>query len=48
MKCADVINIDWNESKVGECAGRDGSGEGTEGIKLLQESVALSAMDGIT
>ncbi|KAF8351466.1 hypothetical protein F5887DRAFT_209883 [Amanita rubescens] len=48
VKCGDVINIDWNESKVGECAGRDGSGEGAEGIKLLQESVAFSARDGIT
>ena len=48
MKCADVINIDWNESKVGECAGRNGSGEGAEGVKLLQESAALSARDDIT
>ena len=48
VKCGAVININWNESKVGECAGQDGSGQGAEGIKLLQESIAETAKAGIT
>jgi hypothetical protein len=48
IKCASLIDIDWNESKVGECAGQDGSGKGEEGIKLLQESAASTAEDNIT
>jgi len=48
VKCAAAFNIDWKDSKVGECAGRDGNGEGVEGIKLLQESVAVAVRANIT
>lgn len=48
IRCASLIDIDWNESEVGGCAGQDGSGEGAEGIELLQASVALTAKANIT
>ena len=48
VKCAAALDIDWNKSEVGECAGRDGNGEGAEGIKLLQESVAVADRANIT
>lgn len=48
LKCAAAVNINWEKSEVGECVGRDGSGKGAEGIKLLQESVALSTNSNIT
>lgn len=48
LKCAAAVNIDWHASGVGRCAGLDGSGKGAEGIKLLQENVALTRKSGIT
>jgi Gamma interferon inducible lysosomal thiol reductase (GILT) len=47
LKCARVAGIDWNTSEAGECAGLDGSGKGTEGVRLLKESVILSQKLGI-
>ncbi|KAK2466203.1 hypothetical protein APHAL10511_001845 [Amanita phalloides] len=48
VKCAAALDIDWNGSEVGRCAGRDGSGTGEQGVKLLQESVKLSAKSNLT
>lgn len=47
LKCARIAGIDWNSSQAGECAGLDGNGKGTEGVKLLQKSVVLSHQLGI-
>ncbi|KAF8631956.1 hypothetical protein AX15_002117 [Amanita polypyramis BW_CC] len=48
LKCAAAVSIDWATSDVGRCAGRDGSGRGAEGIKLLQENVVLTKQADIT
>lgn len=42
LRCARIVGIEWNISQAGECAGLDGSGKGSEGIRLLKESVILS------
>ncbi|KAM6495894.1 hypothetical protein JOM56_008600 [Amanita muscaria] len=47
LKCARAVGIDWESSGVGQCAGLDGSGTGAEGVKLLQDSVALTSKLGI-
>jgi Gamma interferon inducible lysosomal thiol reductase (GILT) len=47
LKCARAAGIDWSTSQAGECAGLDGSGKGSEGAKLLRESVILSQILGI-
>jgi len=47
LQCAKTAGIDWQTSGVGSCAGRDGSGMGTEGIELLRESVSLGKALGI-
>lgn len=47
LKCAHASDIDWVTSGVGDCAGLDGSGKGTEGIALLQESVIKTKEMGI-
>jgi hypothetical protein len=39
LKCARTAKMDWSGSKVGQCAGLDGSGTGKEGVQLLQQSV---------
>jgi len=44
-KCATVAGFDWDTSQAGGCAGLDG--KGTEGVKLLKGSVALSQKLGI-
>ncbi|KAG5646563.1 hypothetical protein DXG03_002866 [Asterophora parasitica] len=41
LKCAKTVGIDWENGKVGRCAGRDGSGKGKEGVALLKKSVTL-------
>jgi hypothetical protein len=48
LKCAATVGIDWETSGAGQCAGLDGSGKSTEGIKLLQDSVSLSQEFNIT
>ncbi|TFK43541.1 hypothetical protein BDQ12DRAFT_561142, partial [Crucibulum laeve] len=48
LKCAKAAGIDWDESGIGQCAGLDGSGKGTEGVQLLQKSVVLGKKLGIT
>jgi len=47
LKCAKVAGFDWDVSGVGSCAGLDESGQETEGVQLLQESVKLSKTLGI-
>jgi hypothetical protein len=48
LKCAESVGINWPTSGVGECAGLDGSGKGTEGVLLLRESVKHSIKLNIT
>ncbi|OBZ70377.1 hypothetical protein A0H81_09882 [Grifola frondosa] len=47
LQCAETVHIDWENSKVGECAGTDGSGKAAEGVQLLQESVQATRALGI-
>ncbi|KAF5388307.1 hypothetical protein D9615_000404 [Tricholomella constricta] len=47
LKCANAVGMDWENSKSGRCAGRDGSGKGSEGVALLKESVVLGKKLGI-
>jgi len=47
FKCARTAKIDWSGSKVGRCAGLDGSGTGKEGVRLLQENVKDTEALGI-
>ena len=47
LKCARTSGIDWETSDVGQCAGLDGSGTGTEDIQLLKESVQVTQSLGI-
>ncbi|KAJ7129689.1 hypothetical protein C8R44DRAFT_777406 [Mycena epipterygia] len=39
FECAQTAGIDWETSGLGDCAGLDGSGKGTEGIELLRQSL---------
>jgi hypothetical protein len=48
LKCAKIANIDWENGETGQCAGKDGSGKGAEGILLLQKSVRTTKVLGIT
>jgi hypothetical protein len=45
LSCAKAAGIDWENGKAGECAGEDG--RGSEGIRLLQQSVKDSIAAGI-
>jgi len=47
LNCAKVVGIDWEGGGAGDCAGADGSGRGTEGVGLLQESVKATKALGI-
>ncbi|KAI0638055.1 hypothetical protein C8Q77DRAFT_1214969 [Trametes polyzona] len=47
LQCAKTTELDWENSGVGACAGLDGSGKGEEGVRLLQESVAVTQEMGI-
>ena len=47
LKCADAVGIDWANSEVGQCAGKDASGKGEEGVRLLHESVKNTTKLGI-
>ena len=47
-KCARIHNIDWEESRVGQCVGLDGSGTGREGVQLLHDSIRVAESMGIT
>ncbi|KAE9410480.1 hypothetical protein BT96DRAFT_871390 [Gymnopus androsaceus JB14] len=46
-KCAQTAQIDLETSGMGECMGLDGSGKGTEGVKLLHESIAYGKTIGL-
>ncbi|KAF5393670.1 hypothetical protein D9757_000043 [Collybiopsis confluens] len=46
-QCAHIAQIDWETSGVGECAGLDGSGRGTEGVNLLHKSILLGKTMGL-
>ncbi|KAF8484703.1 hypothetical protein DFH94DRAFT_624073 [Russula ochroleuca] len=48
LKCARTARIDWEGSGVGQCAGSDGSGTGSEGVQLLKDSIRLTESLGIT
>jgi len=48
LMCAKTAGIDWVEGGAGKCAGVDGSGRGTEGVRLLQESVRATNALGIS
>ena len=48
LKCARTAKIDWTGSEIGQCAGLDGSGMGKEGIRLLQGSIRVTELLGIT
>jgi len=48
LKCAGVAQIDWEASGAGQCAGLDGSGKGSEGVRLLHDSVRLGQRLEIT
>ena len=47
LMCARTVGIDWNTSQTGKCAGLDGCGRGTEGVRLLKESAVASDLLGI-
>lgn len=47
LDCANTVGFDWEESKVGTCAGLDGNGAEPEGVALLKESLELSRKLGI-
>ena len=47
LKCAKAVGIDWEDSEVGQCAGRDASGTAEEGVQLLLESVTNTTKLGI-
>lgn len=47
LNCASVVGIDWERGGSGECAGLDGSGQGAEGVSLLQASVKASEELGV-
>ncbi|KAJ7180075.1 hypothetical protein C8R43DRAFT_971527 [Mycena crocata] len=47
LKCAKTAGIDWEESGVGNCAGMDGSGKGSEGVELLRNSLLTGKALGI-
>ncbi|KAF8913888.1 hypothetical protein CPB84DRAFT_1757832 [Gymnopilus junonius] len=48
FKCAETADVDLETSGAGQCIGSDGSGIGTEGVTLLQESTLLGKELGIT
>jgi hypothetical protein len=48
LKCAKSVGINWVTSGVGECAGLDGSGKGSEGVSMLRGSAKHSAKLNIT
>lgn len=48
LKCANAVQIDWETSGVGRCAGLDGKGKGSEGVRLLHKSVRLGQSLQIT
>jgi len=48
FRCARTAKIDWADSGVGRCAGLDGSGTGAEGVLLLQKSIWITNLLGIT
>ncbi|KAI0832295.1 hypothetical protein BC628DRAFT_1310066 [Trametes gibbosa] len=47
LQCAKTTDIDWENSGAGACAGLEGSGKGEEGVRLLQQSVAVTQQMGI-
>ncbi|KAJ3003011.1 hypothetical protein NUW54_g5532 [Trametes sanguinea] len=47
IQCAKTAELDWENSGVGACAGVDGSGKAEEGVRLLQQSVAITQELGI-
>jgi hypothetical protein len=47
LKCARTHNIDWEESRVAQCVGPDGSGKGKEGVQLLHDSIRVAESLGI-
>jgi hypothetical protein len=47
LNCAKIAGIDWEGGGAGDCAGLDGSGRGSEGVSLLQESVKATKALGI-
>ncbi|KIM90789.1 hypothetical protein PILCRDRAFT_811268 [Piloderma croceum F 1598] len=47
LNCAKIAGIDWEGGGAGDCAGLDGSGRGSEGVSLLQESVRATEALGI-
>ncbi|EIW61318.1 uncharacterized protein TRAVEDRAFT_142961 [Trametes versicolor FP-101664 SS1] len=47
LQCAKTTELDWENSGVGACAGLDGSGKGEEGVRMLQQSVAVTEEMGI-
>jgi hypothetical protein len=48
LRCARTAKIDWADSEVGRCAGMDGSGTAAEGVLLLQNSIWITDLLGIT
>lgn len=47
LQCAKTTELDWENSGVGACAGLDGSGKAEEGVRMLQQSVAVTEEMGI-
>ncbi|KAI0701807.1 hypothetical protein BC835DRAFT_1404460 [Cytidiella melzeri] len=47
LECAQRVNIDWENSGVGDCVGLDASGTALEGVGLLLESVLQTTAMGI-
>ncbi|KAJ7498933.1 hypothetical protein FB451DRAFT_16774 [Mycena latifolia] len=47
LQCAKTVGIDWETSGLGDCAGVDGSGTGSEGIALLRRSLLRGKALGI-
>jgi len=48
LRCGRTVKIDWQGSAIGQCAGKDGSGTGKEGVRLLRESIYFADSLGIT
>jgi hypothetical protein len=48
LRCGRTVRIDWQNSVIGQCAGKAGSGTGEEGVRLLRESIHFADSLGIT
>jgi hypothetical protein len=48
LRCGRTVKVDWQGSAIGQCAGKNGSGTGKEGVRLLRESIYFADSLGIT